>query len=1798
MKKIFGIIFILISFLTAAEVKPFTFEHVALDSATQQDEFDYMLQYKLYGHDFVKIGNDVSIPDKSGWNGTAGNMVSNARLTLGGPILVNGTIEMGDGKNAITGPVRANSISMGNINGSVIASPVCLKNTGVDSKVLTAIEGNKINSFDDKVCTDTVPPAPINLYMPEVNWSNLGQDTTISNIDIAYNNDLEYTITVPKGENAYKIYVNKIHLCKSDKRSGSSFNGCKLYVKMQDGGRLTQIFVNDLVIGNHSSIQVIYETSEGDIVQSQDQYRGNLMFYTNEFIDLDNTDFAPIQGTFISTDSIFLGRNINIAGQLLANKLEIGNTLDGKNFRFVKFDPDTIDVKLDKYGGLRENDSTVIIPVELSDTATIAVFFRYCFDLKDGVTIDDFNIPPAFPICGKDKTQEVTIPIGAKVPSEPIKVNVKIDTLTELNDYLIIKIDSISGAILPNGKTAGDLRIKIIDAVHNTVSFDTTAIYKFEENKNGFVDNIKIINQTDFTRFYLDSAYTDRYSLDETTGELTLIGKQLDYESSTVDVIRVTLKDTADVSVTRDLYINVINVNEAPVLNDTTFTLLENLPIPTIIGTLVSFDEDKNSEFSRNEYAIISGNDAFSIDSKTGKIVANKVFNYETDEQEYKLKVQVYDINYSTTLVDSAIVTIKIGNTNDTPKFPVKDTTFFINENSEPGIIGILKATDEDNDKLTYKIIEAVPFIVDDNGNVSSERKFDFEKETGFNFRLVVSDGISTDTCKIIVKIVDINEPCSVNDTTFSIAEHTTGKLGNVNAKDEDTSPKYGIITYDIDNSVNYQVDKDGNVFLKTPLNYEEIKKDTVNVYITDGTYKDTAVVIINVLNVQEDIILSGTVNSINENVELGTPVGVITGIDGDSTKVTYSINTTEFKINEETGVITTNSLIDYEKKKEYPVIVNIKSTDGSTKDTSLIIKVIDINEPVHTKDTVFTIDENKVGEIGVISGVDEDGKAVKYTCDDTVRYHIDSDTGILTLVEPFDYEKVKTDTLNVFVTDGVFVDTAKVIIKVNNINEKPVLQKNDSLSVQENCKKCTVGTIIAIDPDKDPIKYETKEPGFKIDSTGVLKATEPLDYEKQKDVKITVIAKDPGGMADTAVYNIKIIDVNEPVHTKDTTCTIKENYTGKVCKITASDEDKTTPKFNVTDTVNYAIDTTGQLIIKTPIDYEKKHKDTVKVIVTDGEFFDTATVIIKVQDEEETVRITEFDNKPKTDTVRTNKREHEYKWEICEGKECIIHFDNPYIKNDTTIKVCNDKKTSCDSVVVLFNDAPPVVTLTNAKSTTALVDYITIEEEKDNKVYVNKKENTLTVTVKDTVKKTEKKFPIDVSLDTIHISSKNLVDYKYILDDTKAEYIPIGNNKYEAKETIKVDGKTVTLVRVVDKNKQPIDSIQTVSYTIKQDGKIYTISYQIDDIVGKRTSNYQVSYNIDSCTTVTYYLNDKKKIIKNDEGNIFYTVNYDYIDEYGNKAHSKVDIVYDNIPPKVKILSPEKSQKFNSNVAQVEWTVNDIIQDTLTLQRLEKGANIIIRKYVDKAGNVAADTVLVMMKEAKDIAIEIINPVNEINQDKVDSFYKEHKKYDPKKPYTIEFVKDDKKLDPVGIGFKVNIVLPSVSPVGGLATLDDLAKNGRIPVDDKGNITGASTISIPVETFVKEHCTEEFQKDFKKNGVNIPLYDVTYSLHLWIYTNTANYVNDFVVEVPLNKESYTTTAGTVSLILDWITDKDGHVKAKNNHSLGTSAYLTKLFSKSIAKHRCDYKEQKKGDKTVKKEEDFITFGYKRPIAK
>lgn len=1578
MKKIIGLLIFLISFIYAADVKPFTYEGVQ----DQQAQYDYMLRYKLFGKEYFKLGGNNDIPDSSGWTGTANNFTSTDQVELGGPILAGGSISVGNGNKLTTGPIRATTFTMNNDNSSIFGGTMCLQNTNVEDKVRTVVARSGGEITDN--CPD-VPEAPINLSIPTITWPDtITQSITVGKREVKY-------IEIPEVE-TYDLYVNSI-------TTGSSG---EIYFRMRDGGTLTRIFVNGSInLSDHTKIKVVYKTDSTDYIVPQNKFRGNLLFYTNQDFKIENTDYTELQGTFITTQKATLVSNIEFAGQIIANELDIGYNFSGKNFRFVKFDPDTIDVKLDKYGGLRENDSTVVIPVELNDTTDINVYFTYCFDLKDGVTIEDFNIPPKFPICDKNESKRVVIPIGSKTPSDPIYVNVKKDTIKEPDDVLTLRISDITGAILPNGHTDGELNIKIIDAPVGHAEFDTTKTYKFEENKLGEVDVIKILNGTENTRFYLDSAYTDRYELDSLTGKLTLISEPLDYEKAAIDVIKVTLTDTGDVSVTRNIPISVIDVNEAPTIDDVTTNLPENLTHPFMFEKLVAKDPDTKTAFTQNVFSMLEGDTSlFRVDSD-GEIWAKKSFDYETDQKTYTLKVLVQDKTNSA-LKDSAIVTVNITNNNDGPKFDRNDTTFHVNENEL--FKDSVKAIDQDGDKITYSIVGTVPFKIDSTGVITSTRTFDYEKEKGFTFKVVADDGKAKDTM-------------------------------------------------------------------------------TVNV------------------------------------------------------------------------------------------------------------KVTDVNEPVHTKDTTFTVPEYKKGDIGKITAWDEDEKPVQFSVTDTVKYSIDKN-GNLYLKTPYDYNETKTDTVKVIVTDGTFYDTATVAINVTNVNDKPELQENDSLFVPENCKNCVAGSVIATDKDNDPIKYDIIEKGFTIDSAGVIKVTEPLDYEKTKKVMITVTATDPSGAADTMTYVIKVFDVNERAWVNDTTFTVPENDTTS-WKVTGGDEDGDSLKYTISDSLNYHITDDGIITLKKPFDYEKKNKDTVTVYVDDGRGSrDSAKIVINVTDVPENVRITDIDDKPRQDTIRTNKPDHKIDYQECEGKKCKYNELPVETKRDTTVKVCNAKKTSCDSVVILYNDKPPVVTISKPDNTSDYIDYITIEEQKDDKIYINKQTNELTVTVKDTVNNTKESFPITVKLDTVKNVSKEIKNYNYVINEKSATITEIGDGLAEMTEVI--DGVKITVL-VDAKTHKRKDTTQTVSYTKKIDGKEVTISYKTDNLTGTRVSNYFVSYKADDATLVTYVLDDKKKIIKNKEGNIAYEIKYEYVDDYGNKATAKIDVVFDDIPPKVEILEPYNDITVNANFVNVKWTVNGEIQDTLTLQRLERGLNKVIRRYIDKAGNATSDTVFVFMKEAKDIDIELINPVAKIDQEKVDEYYKDHK-YDRKNPAAVTLIASDDSIpEPLGVGFKVDVRLPSASPTGGLATLDDISKNGQIPVDDKGNVVGASNISIPVEQYIDEHCTDDFKKDYKKNGTKIPLYDVTYSLHLWIYTTTANYVNDFKVDYKLNDEDKVSSAGTVQMVIDWMSDKDGHVKAKNGHALGTGSYITKLFSTSDARHRCDFQNTKKGKRTVKKDETTKVFGYKRP---
>ena len=156
----------------AADVRPFVFTGVPGDSASQQEEFDYLLKYKLFGRDYLKMGRRVIIPDKSGWNGTSGNITSAEQISLGGTTLAGGYISLGDACQLTTGPIRATSLTAGNDNGGhMFGGTVCLADTDVSAAVRTGI--NRAGGHLASDCPE-LPEAPANLSIPTTTWPSTG----------------------------------------------------------------------------------------------------------------------------------------------------------------------------------------------------------------------------------------------------------------------------------------------------------------------------------------------------------------------------------------------------------------------------------------------------------------------------------------------------------------------------------------------------------------------------------------------------------------------------------------------------------------------------------------------------------------------------------------------------------------------------------------------------------------------------------------------------------------------------------------------------------------------------------------------------------------------------------------------------------------------------------------------------------------------------------------------------------------------------------------------------------------------------------------------------------------------------------------------------------------------------------------------------------------------------------------------------------------------------------------------------------------------------------------------------------------------------------------------------------------------------------------------------------------------------------------------------------------------------------------------------------------------------------------
>lgn len=269
---------------------------------------------------------------------------------------------------------------------------------------------------------------------------------------------------------------------------------------------------------------------------------------------------------------------------------------------------------------------------------------------------------------------------------------------------------------------------------------------------------------------------------------------------------------------------------------------MEDVPVGTVIYTLIALDPDVNSSEALNFAATepitaldkhgneVTTSDAFkeffSIDKNTGRVsVINPLI------RDYaaiiRIPVLVTDITAPTVQQGQGLLIITVGDINDSPPmflppWTVENPVYHLELKEEQPvgtIVATYKAMDEDSDIAGYAIIPESEYFQINNGTgiVQIKKQMDYEKTKEVNFTVMAFDsGIPqlNASALVLVKIINLND----NEPIFTSKEYNATIEENVpngtfvvavRAMDRDAD-EYGEVVYSLagQNSENFYIDE------------------------------------------------------------------------------------------------------------------------------------------------------------------------------------------------------------------------------------------------------------------------------------------------------------------------------------------------------------------------------------------------------------------------------------------------------------------------------------------------------------------------------------------------------------------------------------------------------------------------------------------------------------------------------------------------------------------------------------------------------------------------------------------------------------------------------------------------------------------------------------------------------------------------------------------------------------------------------------------------------------------------------
>ncbi|XP_028603460.2 cadherin EGF LAG seven-pass G-type receptor 1 isoform X2 [Podarcis muralis] len=719
----------------------------------------------------------------------------------------------------------------------------------------------------------------------------------------------------------------------------------------------------------------------------------------------------------------------------------------------------------------------------------------------------------------------------------------------------------------------------------------------------------------------------------------------------------------------------------------------EDAPVNSQVLQVQATDRDRGNN-AQVHYSIVSGNlkGQFYIHSFSGSIDLINPLDYETI-REYTLRIKAQDAGRPPQINSSGMVSIQVLDVNDNaPIFVSTPFQATVLENVPLGYsvlhIQAVDADSGDNARLEYKLIElphpsvpvspggdmGFPFQINNStGWITVSAELDRETVENYHFGVEARDNgvpVMTSSASVSITVLDVND----NSPTF------TEKVYQLRLN-EDATVGSSVLTLtavdkDVNSVVTYQITSGntrnrfaitsqsagGLITLALPLDYKQERQYVLTVTASDGTLFDTVQVFINVTdaNTHRPVFQSSHYTvSVSEDKPIGTPIVTISATDedtGENARITYILedNIPQFRIDPDTGTITTLMELDYEDQASYTLAITAQDNGIPQKsDTTYVeILILDSNDntPRFLRDryqgSVFE-DVPLSTSVLQVSATDRDSGPngrILYTFqggdDGDGDFYIEATSGVIRTLRKLDRENVAVYSLRAFAVDRgspplkASVDIQVTVLDIND--NPPVFQQDEfDIFVEENSP---VGSIVArisaVDPDEGTnaqIMYQIVEGNipevFQLDLlNGDLTALMDLDYESQTEYVIVVQATS-APLVSRATVHIRLQDQNDNPPVLQDFQILFNNYvtnksnsfpSGVIGKIPAHDPD-------ISDQLDYTFvqgnelnlllldSATGELKLSRDLDNNRPLEAIMKVSVSDGIHSVTALCTLRV---------------------------------------------------------------------------------------------------------------------------------------------------------------------------------------------------------------------------------------------------------------------------------------------------------------------------------------------------------------------------------------------------------------------------------------------------------------------------------------------------------------------------------------------------------------------------------------------------------